>query len=253
MSAGLPAGSPPPPALPLIPSPLAPQPSAPASLAPRLVTDAEYGALRAELNFWQNVRLTVVGFDFAFVGGVLASEGLTKNPWVAVVLVTAVLIGSVLFVWFATRSSLCIGAYLKVFYEDASAQRGWESRMKEWRFTPFTLFRHILSGVFLLQLGLVYMPVFRTLLATRPPADPSEQVGRVNDRPPMIWLTPPPPADPPAPPTPWFDPLWGSVAVGLTALFVGVLIAFLVISGGFRKQFERRWEEIRTKEAGGGS
>ena len=194
------------------------------------MTDPEYGALRSELNFWQNVRLTIVGFDFAVLGGALASDGLTRNPWVAVVFVVAVLIGSALFVWFAVRSSLCIGAYVQVFYEEASGQPGWETRMRRWSFTPFTLFRHILVGIFLLLLVLTHIPVARTL------------------------LTPPPAADPPAPPTPWFDPLWGSAAVALTVLLLVTLATFLIVSTGYRRAYVARWQRIRAEEqvAGGG-
>ena len=186
-----------------------------ASLGKRLSTDTEYVALRAEITFWQNLRLTILGFDFAFVGGVLASDTLSKSPWISAVLVVSVLFGSKLLIWHGARSSLCIGAYIRVFYEEPYGLDGWEARLRKRTFFKWTQFSNILSLIMYLMLVMAYLPLIQA--RDKPFAE-------------------------------WFDQTWGVFCVVLTSCFVVVSVLVFLTTSRYRRMYIDMWRSIREEE-----
>lgn len=268
-----------------IPSPPAP-PIGPPSVAapgpaPRLVTDAEYAALRGELGFWQNLRLGVLGFDLALLGGVLASETLTtRSPFAVPALMTFVLFISALMIWHGARGSICIGTYLRVFYEEPSGLPGWEARLRH----PITREAHHALGVFqysrLLMAGLLMIfaaslfPVIRTFRTVEdwrqlmapwgvaPTAMSGTGAGQdggenavkapvAGDKPKEEGASNAAKSDPAE--KGWtperYDLLLAGAAVVLAVGFVGSLVAILrITSPAAHRRYLETWRKLRTNE-----
>jgi len=233
------------------------------------VSDAEYAALRGELGFWQNLRLGVLGFDLALLGGVLASELLTtRSPFAVPALMTFVLFLSALMIWHGARGSICIGTYLQVFYEEPSAHPGWEARLRNPILRPvhhalgiLQYSRLLSAAMFMIFLASLF-PVVRTFRsvedvqqllvpwgvgqAVAPASEPASEPKPEPQQPPAAGK-----ADPTE--KGWsperYDLVLAAATVVLFACFLAALVAITrMTNGASRQRYLTAWRAIRQSE-----
>jgi hypothetical protein len=212
---------------------------------PRLVSENEYSALRGEIGFWQNLRLGVLGFDFAFLGGALGSEALTTHsPFGTPAFMMVVLALSALLIFHGARSSISLGTYLQVFYEETGGLPGWQSRSirrKGSRFDRLTQYSNLLVYSMVVIALASFAPVVRaipqmTQPAVAPPDAPEGKTPAGKEQAEKSWTFK------------WYDGLLvGAVAV-FTAAFVVGLVFILRATSLYRESFLAQWRKIRDEE-----
>lgn len=216
---------------------------------PRLVSENEYSALRGEISFWQNLRLGVLGFDFAFLGGALGSEALTTHsPFGAPAFMMVVLALSALLIFHGARSSISLGTYLQVFYEETGGLPGWQSRSvrrKGSRFDRLTQYSNLLVYSMVVIALASFAPVVRAIPQMTQPAvatpdtpedgpPAAKESGKESGKKPWTFQ--------------WYDGLLVAVIAASVAAFVIGLVFIGRATSHYRDSFLAQWRKIRDEE-----